>query len=64
MPSLAGKMTRVVNESVTVIFTVSLGRNDRDLIVELSMLIDGDLPSSIVDSVSVKLKSLLARLGH
>jgi hypothetical protein len=64
MPSLAGKMTRVVNESVTVIFTVSLGRNDRDLIVELSMLIDGDLPSSIVDSVPVKLKSLLARLDH
>jgi hypothetical protein len=62
MPSFAGEMTRVVDESVAVIFTVRLGRNDRDLIVELSVLIDSDLSPSVVDGVSVKLKSLLACL--
>jgi hypothetical protein len=60
MPSFAGETTRVVDESVAVIFTVRLGRNDRDLIIELSVLIDSDLPPSVVDGVSVKLKLLLA----
>jgi hypothetical protein len=62
MPSFAGEMTRVVDESIAIVLAVRLRRDDRDFIVELSVLIDRDLPPGVVDGVSVKLKSLLACL--
>lgn len=59
MPSLAGKSLGKMTKAVGVVLAVLLGRDHRNLIIELAVLVDGDSTLAVRQSVTME----LGRLG-